>query len=444
VGKMANGTMVGNAMSNAKESSAQKHPGDQGQLEPNRSVLKDLMSVRSDFPILSQKVHRGKELVYLDSAASSQRPQAVLDAMEDCYKTAYSNVHRGVHTLSQKATDLFEQARGAVVDLLGAKSQKEIIFSSGTTAAINLVAGGLENRLQPGDRILLPISEHHSNIVPWQMLAQRRSLQIDWCSIDSAGELDLAELERLLTEKTKIVAFAAASNVLGCVNPVKQIVSMARRVGALTVVDAAQAVPHHKVDVQDWDCDFLAFSAHKMLGPSGIGVLYGKQRLLEEIPPVFGGGSMIGVVEKERFTYAELPAKFEAGTPPIVESVGLMAAIDYLQKIGLDKVDCHQRQLVHAAYQGIEDISGIKILGPAAGNRIGILSFSIDGLNSQDIAQFLDFQGIAVRAGHHCAMPLHDEFGIPNSVRASFYLYNTMDEVEFFCKKLREVIQKLR
>lgn len=403
-----------------------------------------LEKLRSDFPILSQSVHRGRPLVYLDSAASSQRPQSVLDAMENCYHSAYSNVHRGVHTLSQRATDLYEQARQSVVDLIGAGSQREVVFTSGTTAAINVVAGGLQGRLKPGDRVLLTVMEHHSNIVPWQMLAQRLSLQIDWCPVDSSGQVDLQAFENLLSEETRIVAFAAASNVLGCVNPVKKMVGLARKVGALTVVDAAQAVPHHQVDVKDWDCDFLAFSGHKMLGPSGIGVLYGKEELLQEMPPVFGGGSMIGTVEKTGFTYADLPAKFEAGTPPIAESVGLMAAIDYLQEIGLKEVDQHQRQLVQAAYHGIEDIEGLKILGPAADKRIGILSFYIDGLNSQDIAQFLDFQGVAVRAGHHCAMPLHDEIGIPNSVRASFYLYNTVEEVDFFCLKLKEVVEKLR
>lgn len=399
--------------------------------------------LRRDFPILSQTVHRQRPLIYFDNAASTQHPNSVIDAISNCYKNDYANVHRGIHTLSERMTDQYEQARRKVQNFLNAAETEEIIFTSGTTASVNLVAHSFGETLKAGDHLVLTQMEHHSNIVPWQQLAERKQLVIDWLTVDESGNLCLDELDSVLSEKTKLVAITAVSNVLGTINPLPTIIEKARRVGAKVFVDAAQAVPHHAMDVQDLDCDFLAFSAHKMVGPSGIGILYGKKSVLESLPPFLGGGSMIGTVTQSGFTPASLPARFEAGTPPIAQTVGLAAAIDYLQEIGMESILEHEKKLVQQCIAGIADIPGMKILGPAADQRVGLVSFTIDGINSQDLARFLDFKGLAVRAGHHCAMPLHQRYEIANSVRASFYFYNTTEEVDSFCQALPEVVEKL-
>jgi len=401
-------------------------------------------SIRNDFPILQQTVHKNRQLVYFDNAATTQRPTQVIEAMNHCYRKDFSNVHRGIHSLSERMTDQFEHARQTVQRLLNAEFPEEIIFSAGTTAAINTVAHSFGESLQAGDEIIITEMEHHSNIVPWQQLAARKNLKLQWLSVSDDGQLVLDELKSLLNDRTKMVAVTAVSNVLGTINPIQEITSTAHAAGAKVMVDAAQAIPHGQLDVRKLDCDFLVFSGHKILGPSGIGILYGKRSLLDALPPFFGGGSMIHTVEKSGFTPALLPAKFEAGTPPIVEAIGLASAIQYVQQIGLPAIEQHEKALVQQCISGIQSIPGIKILGPAADDRVGLVAFSIDGINSQDLARFLDFRGFAVRAGHHCAMPLHQRFQIPNSVRASFYLYNTSDEVSHFCQTLPAVIEKLQ
>lgn len=402
-------------------------------------------NVRDDFPILDQRIHRDRPLVYLDNAASSQRPNAVLEAMDRCYQTTYANVHRGIHWLSEQASAEYEQARRKVRQFINASHFNEIIFTSGTTAGINLVARSWgDQNLQPGDEILLTIFEHHSNIVPWQQLAERTGARIQFVGISADGMLDLDDLRRKINHRTRVLAFAAVSNVLGTEVPVQQIVEIARQQNIVTVVDAAQHVPHASIDVQQWQADFVAFSGHKMLGPTGIGVLYGRQEWLRSIPPFLGGGSMIDQVTVDGFTPGELPAKFEAGTPPIVEAIGLGAAIDYLGQLGLDAIGAHARTLAQLAYQKLESIEGLRILGPPAEQRCGLVSFVVDGVSPQDISILLDQQGVAIRAGHHCAMPLHQQLEIKSSCRASFYLYNTVEEVGQFVDALQTVLAKLR
>ena len=388
------------------------------------------MANRRDFPILNQTIHRDRPLVYLDNGASTQRPQSVIDAMSNCYQKTYANVHRGIHWLSEQASAQYEEARTRVQKFINAPHNNEVIFTSGTTESINLVAHAWGNEhVKSGDEILLTIFEHHSNIVPWQQLAARTGAVVRFVSIDGNGQLDMADLKQQISEKTKIVAFAAVSNVLGTNTPVAEVVSLAHAVGAITVVDAAQSVPHDVTDVQAWDADFVAFSGHKMLGPSGIGILWGKQHLLESMPPFLGGGSMIDQVTVDGFTPGELPARFEAGTPPIVEAIGLGAAIEYLNSVDLKTIKQHENELVMAAFEAISDIDGLRIFGPPADQRAGLVSFVIDGVSPQDISILLDQQGVAIRAGHHCAMPLHQHLNIRSSCRASFYLYNTIEEV---------------
>jgi cysteine desulfurase/selenocysteine lyase len=405
----------------------------------------DAAKLRADFQILNQKIHRDRALVYFDNGASTQRPQSVIDSMSDCYQRTYANVHRGIHWLSEQASGQYEMARTSVQNFINAPHNNEVIFTPGTTASANLVAhawGG--QNVSTGDEILLTIFEHHSNIVPWQQLAARTGATVKFAGITETGELDLDDLQQKLTAKTKIVAFAAVSNVLGCKVPVKRVVEMAKSVGAAAFVDAAQHSPHEQTNVQTWDADFVTFSGHKMLGPSGIGVLWGRQALLESIPPFLGGGSMIDQVTTEGFTPGELPGKFEAGTPPIVEAIGLAAAIKYLNAVGLEAIENHEQRLTAAAYQALEEIDGLSILGPPADRRSGLISFVVDKVSPQDISILLDQQGFAIRAGHHCAMPLHKELGVRSSCRASFYLYNTMQEVDSFVEALLAVLKKLR
>ncbi len=389
-------------------------------------------SLRDDFPILQESVHDGHPLVFLDNAASTQRPRQVIDAMSRVYERDYANVHRGIHTLSERSTELYEQAREKIRAFIGATHPHEIIFTQGTTASINLVARSWgDANLQPGDEVLTTIMEHHSNLVPWQQLAERSGATLRHVRMTRDGQLDMASLDELLTERTKLVAVTSISNVLGTINPVAEIARKAHDAGALLLVDAAQSVPHMHTDVRQWDADFVAFSGHKMLGPSGVGVLYGKEALLDAMPPFFGGGSMINEVQLDRFTPAALPAKFEAGTPPIVPAIGMSAAIDYLEHIGIDAIHAHERLLAQRAYEALYRIDGLCILGPAPEHRAGLVTFVFDRIHAHEFAQVLnDRFGIAVRAGHHCTQPLHKIMNITASTRASFYLYNTLEEVD--------------
>jgi cysteine desulfurase/selenocysteine lyase len=399
---------------------------------------------RSDFPILSQLVHDGVPLVYLDNAASTQRPRQVIQAIVDTYEQHYANVHRGIHWLSDRSTDLFEQARGKVQMFLNAAEPEEIIFTRGTTEGINLVARSWgDANLRAGDEILLTEMEHHANLVPWQQAAQRTGAILRHVPIGEDGLLRLDLLDGLLTDRTRLVAVAAISNVLGTINPVAEIVARAHAAGALVLVDAAQSVPHQAVDVQALGADFLAFSGHKMLGPSGVGVLYGRRALLEAMPPFMGGGSMIRRVGLDDFEPADLPAKFEAGTPPIVPAIGLGAAIDYLQQVGLPQIHAHEQRLCRLAHEVLQAVGGVRFLGPAPEHKAGIVSFTCN-VHPHDVAQLLDKRGIAVRAGHHCAMPLHKRLGINASTRASFYFYNTVAEIERLGTALDEVQTRMR
>ncbi len=405
----------------------------------------DVDRIRADFPILSSVLHAdaqrpGVPLAYLDNAATTQRPRQVIRALVDTYEKHYANVHRGIHWLSDQSTDLYEEARGKVQRFIGAQAREEVIFTHGTTESINLVARAWgDANLTPGDEILLTQLEHHSNIVPWQQAAARTGASVRFLPITDDGQLELDALDQLLTSRTRIVAVAAISNVLGTINPLEPIIARARAAGALVLVDAAQSVPHQVTDVQALGADFLAFSGHKMLGPTGVGVLFGRRELLEAMPAFLGGGSMIRRVTTEGFEPAELPAKFEAGTPPIVSAIGLGAAIDYLEAIGIDSVQAHERMLCARAHEVLGSISGLKFLGPTPALKCGIVSFTLERVHAHDIAQLLDRQGIAVRAGHHCAMPLHKRLRISASTRASFYFYNTPAEVDRLAATLDEI-----
>jgi cysteine desulfurase/selenocysteine lyase len=402
-------------------------------------------SLRDDFPILQQIVHGAHPLVFLDNAASTQRPRQVIEVLRRVYERDYANVHRGIHTLSERATEQYEEAREKARVFIGAKRPTEVIFTSGTTAGINLVAHswGTAN-VKAGDEILVTTMEHHSNLVPWQQLTERTGAVLKHIPITDDGQLVLDTLDTLLTARTKLVAVASVSNVLGTINPVKQIAERAHAAGALVVVDAAQSVPHMTTDVHQLGADFLAFSGHKMLGPTGIGVLYGREELLDAMPPFLGGGSMINRVWENRFTPAELPAKFEAGTPPIAPAIALGAAIDYLNAVGLENVARHEHELVRYAYESLREIEGLRILGPPPDRRAGLVSFVLDQPHAHDVAQLLDQQGIAVRAGHHCTWPLHDRLGIAASTRASFYLYNTPAEVDLLVNVVRQIRDRFR
>ena len=397
----------------------------------------DVEAVRRDFPILSQQVN-GKPLVYLDNGASSQRPEAVLQAMDRYYREMHSNVHRGAHTLGDRATSAFEGAREKVQKFLNAPSSRQIIWTRGTTEAINLVANGLAEKLKPGDEILLSQMEHHANIVPWQMLAERTGAKVVAIQITPEGELDMESFHCLLGERTRILAFNHVSNALGTINPVADMAAKAKAQGVITLIDGAQAVPHFQVDVQALDCDFYVFSAHKLFGPTGIGVLYGKADLLEAMPPWQGGGEMIERVSFAGTTYNTLPYKFEAGTPAVAEAVGLGAAIDYLASLDRGAMEAAENALLRRANELVATVPGMTVVGTAA-NKVPVMSFKIEGLHPSDIGTLLDQQGIAVRSGHHCAMPLMEFYEIPGTARASFAFYNTLEEVEQLFAALQKI-----
>ncbi len=402
-------------------------------------------ALREDFPILRQTVHGDRPLVFLDNAASTQRPRQVIEVLRRVYERDYANVHRGIHTLSERSTEQYEEAREKAREFIGAARATEVIFTSGTTAGINLVARSWgDANVRAGDEIVVTTMEHHSNLVPWHQLAERTGAVLKHIPITDDGLLVLDALDTLLTERTKLVAVASVSNVLGTINPVAEIARRAHAAGALVLVDAAQSVPHLPTNVAELGADFLAFSGHKMLGPTGIGVLYGREQLLDAMPPFLGGGSMINRVWADRFTPAELPAKFEAGTPPIAPAIALGAAIDYLNLLGLEAVARHEHELARYAYQRLQEVDGLSILGPAPEHRAGLVSFTLAQPHAHDVAQLLDQQGVAVRAGHHCTWPLHDRLGIAASTRASFYLYNRPAEVDLLADVVGQIRDRFR
>jgi cysteine desulfurase/selenocysteine lyase len=402
----------------------------------SRASPLDAERVRRDFPVLARTIN-GWPLAYLDNAASSQRPQSVIDAVSRYYETSHANVHRGVHALSQEATDLFEGARRRVQRFINARSPREIVFVRGTTEAINLVAQSYGRpRLQPGDEVLISHLEHHANIVPWQMLCEQTGARLRVIPMTPRGEVDFDAFLGLLSHATRLLALAHVSNALGTVVPVQRYIAEAKRRGIPTLLDGAQAVPHMKVDVQALDCDFYCFSAHKMCGPTGIGVLYGREALLEAMPPWQGGGDMILAVSFERTVYNEVPHKFEAGTPHIAGAIGLAAAVDYLETLGLERIAAAEHQLLEHATARLSEIAGVTLVGTAS-EKCAVASFTLAGVHPHDLGTILDHQGIAIRTGHHCAMPVMEYFGLPATARASFAFYNTHDEVERLAAAVR-------
>jgi cysteine desulfurase/selenocysteine lyase len=397
--------------------------------QPTRRLSLDPESVRGDFPILKQSVY-GKPLVYLDNAATSQKPQVVIDALTHYYSTDNSNIHRGVHLLSERATREYEEARVKVQRFINAAESKEIIFTRGTTEAINLVANSYGRaNVNAGDEILITAMEHHSNIVPWQILCEEKGARLRVAPINDDGELIIEEFEKLLNERTKLVSLVHVSNALGTINPIRAIVEIAHRHAAPVMIDGAQAAPHVKLDVQELDCDFYAFSGHKVYGPTGIGVLYGKANLLDAMPPFQGGGDMIATVTFEKTTYNTLPYKFEAGTPNIAGTIGLGAAIDYVNQIVIERIAAYEHELLEYGTEALSQIPGMRLIGTAK-DKAGVLSFVLEGVHPHDVGTILDREGIAIRTGHHCAMPLMERFGIPATARASLAFYNTREEID--------------
>ncbi|HBV23024.1 MAG TPA: cysteine desulfurase [Jeotgalicoccus sp.] len=398
----------------------------------------DIKKIRQDFPILDEQVN-GKDLIYLDTSATSQTPLKVIEAMNDYYREYNSNVHRGVHTLGTKATDAYEKARMKVRSFINAKRFEEIVYTRGTTAAINLVARSFgELVIESGDEIIVNEMEHHANIVPWQQLAKRKGAELVFIPLEEDGTIALDSVKAAMSDKTKIVAITHVSNVLGTINDIKAIAEIAHAHNAYISVDGAQAVPHMAVDVQDLDVDFYAFSGHKMLGPTGIGILYGKAELLDKMEPIEYGGDMIDYVYKTESTWTDLPVKFEAGTPMIAEAVGLNAAIDYINELGIDNIYQHEKELVAYAYDKMSKIEGIEIYGPGKDKRAGLITFNLQGVHPHDLATALDSEGIAVRAGHHCAQPLMKWCEASSTARASFYIYNTVEEIDQFIESLEK------
>lgn len=421
-------------------------------METTTTYKLNIEEIRKSFPILHRQVN-GKPLVYFDNGATSQKPQQVIDVINRYYQHENSNIHRGIHTLSQEATDAYEKARTTVQQFINAKHNHEVIFTSGTTGSINLVASSFgKKHLQAGDEIIISTMEHHSNIVPWQMLCEEKGAVLKVIPINNKGELLMEEFKKLLSPKTKLVAITHVSNTLGTINPVKEIIKLVRQLpppsgelegeGAFILIDGAQAVPHTKVDVQDLDCDFYAFSGHKMFGPTGVGILYGKEAILNELPPYQGGGDMIKTVTFEKTTYNELPHKFEAGTPNIVGGIGLAAAIDYMNNIGIANIEAYEHELLSYATEKIKQIEGVRIIGEAT-NKASVLSFLVDGTHPSDIGMIIDKLGIAIRTGHHCTEPLMNRFDIPGIARASFAFYNTKEEIDIFINAVERAVKML-
>ncbi|MGV0921717.1 aminotransferase class V-fold PLP-dependent enzyme [Empedobacter falsenii] len=403
----------------------------------------DIQQIRSQFPILNREVN-GKPLVYLDNGATSQKPKVVLDVLDEYYEKYNANVHRGIHTLSQEATDLMEESRRKIQKFINAKHDYEIIFTRGTTEGINLVSNSLRNVLSADDEIIITEIEHHSNIVPWQLLCQRTGAKLKYIPLTAEGILDIEKLDDLLTDKTKLVCVNQVSNALGVVNPIKTIIEKAHAKGAWVLIDAAQSAPHTVIDVQAMDCDFLVFSGHKMYGPTGIGILYGKEDILNELPPFHGGGEMIKDVTMEVSTYACLPFKFEAGTPDIAGIIGLGAAVDFINSIGMQTIHDYEKELVDYTIQRLSEFDEVEIYAKDA-EHSGAVSFNLkfDGVHSSDVGMILDKKGIAVRTGHHCAQPIMHHFNIPGTVRASFAVYNTKEEIDTFIEGLKTAIRML-
>jgi cysteine desulfurase/selenocysteine lyase len=400
----------------------------------------DVTKIRKDFPILERELRAGVRLTYLDSTATSQKPLAVINAMDDFYRTSNANIHRGVHTLAEEATALYEGARDRIAKFINAASARQVIYTRNTTESINLVAyTWARANLKRGDLVILTEMEHHSNLVPWHMLQAERGIEMDFIPVTEDGLLDLETYKTLLDRRPKLVSFTHMSNVLGTINPAAEMIRLAHEAGAITLVDGAQSAPHLKVDMQVLDADFYAFSAHKMCGPTGIGALYGKAALLEAMPPFLGGGDMIKEVKLRSFRPNTLPHKFEAGTPAIAEAVGFGVAVDYLTNLGIDNIAAHEHEVTEYALERLEEIPGVKLFGPSADKKGGVASFTLEGVHPHDVAQILDRDGIAVRAGHHCAQPLHEKFGIPATSRASFYLYNTKEEVDLLVNGIYKV-----
>ncbi|MBK7316267.1 cysteine desulfurase [Candidatus Villigracilis affinis] len=400
----------------------------------------NVSQIRKDFPILEREIRAGVGLTYLDSTATSQKPLVVIEAMNDYYRRSNANIHRGVHALAEEATTMYEGAREKIAKFINAASARQVIYTRNTTESINLVAySWARANLKQGDLVILTEMEHHSNLVPWHMLQAERGIEMDFIPVTEDGVLDLGMYKTLLDRRPKLVSFTHMSNVLGTINPAAEIIRLAHEAGAITLVDAAQSVPHLTVDVQALDADFLAFSAHKMCGPTGIGALYGKTALLESMPPFLGGGDMIKEVKLRSFRPNTLPHKFEAGTPAIAEAIGFGAAVDYLSKIGMDAIAAHEHEITEYALERLEEIPGVKLFGPSADKKGGVAAFTLEGVHPHDVAQILDQDGIAVRAGHHCAQPLHEKFGIPATSRASFYLYSTKEEVDLLVNGIYKV-----
>ncbi|MBV6484400.1 MAG: Cysteine desulfurase SufS [Flavobacteriales bacterium] len=403
----------------------------------------NINDIRQDFPILKREVN-GKPLVYFDNGATSQKPQLVIDAINKYYTFENSNIHRGIHTLSQEATNAYEVARKKVQRFVNAQHEHEIIFTKGTTDSINLVAASFgKKHLKKGDEIIISNMEHHSNIVPWQMICEEKEAVLKVIPINDKGELLMDEFKKLLSPKTKFVSITHVSNTLGTINPVKEIIKLAKEAGALVLIDGAQAVPHTKIDVQDLGCDFYAFSGHKMFGPTGVGILYGKEAILNDLPPYQGGGDMIKTVTFEKTTYNELPHKFEAGTPNIVGGIGLGVAIDYMNSKGLDKIEAYEHELLTYATEQIKQIEGVRIVGEAA-KKASVLSFIVDGTHPSDIGMIIDKLGVAIRTGHHCTEPLMNRLNVPGTARASFAFYNTFEEIDVFINTVKRAVKMLK
>ncbi len=405
----------------------------------------DIKKIKADFPILSHEIKPGVYVTYLDSTATTQKPLQVINAMDDYYRKSNANIHRGIHHLAEEATALYEDARARIAKFINSPSSRQIIFTRNTTESINLVAHtwGKKN-LQAGDLVILTEMEHHSNLVPWQLLAAELDLRLEFVPVDDDGLLELDEYRQLLNQGPKLAAFTHMSNVLGTINPAEAMTAEAHAAGAKVLIDGAQSVPHFTVDVQALDADFLVFSGHKMCGPTGVGVLYGKRDLLEEMPPFLGGGDMIKKVELRSFKANSIPHKFEAGTPAIAEAIGLGAAVDYLQEVGMDEIAAQEQVVVNYAIERLSEVPGVEVYGPEGKDRGGVTAFNMEGVHAHDVAQILDGDGIAVRAGHHCAMPLHDKLGIPASTRASYYLYNSIEDVDKLIASLYRVKEIFR